>query len=86
MFARTVPALAVPEGVLLYVLHQTVDHDLLAARDLETGDEVVVDVVLRKAASLPDGSGFLFMGGTADTDWQAGLPTYDMQDGCVSCG
>ncbi|OJY20603.1 MAG: hypothetical protein BGO98_04760 [Myxococcales bacterium 68-20] len=43
-----------------------------------------VDVFLEKASWLSDGSGFLFIGGTSDTDWNPSLLAYDMKAGTVS--
>jgi hypothetical protein len=38
----------------------------------------------RRAVWLSDGSGFLFIGGTSDTDWSPSLLAYDMKAGTVS--
>lgn len=43
-----------------------------------------VDVSLRKPVWFPDGTGFLFMGGLAETDWSWALLAYDGQTGSIS--
>ncbi|MBX3196621.1 MAG: hypothetical protein KF894_00590 [Labilithrix sp.] len=43
-----------------------------------------IDVHLEKASWISDGSGFLFIGGTSESDWTPSLFAYDMQAGTAS--
>lgn len=76
-----VPGQGDGDGVYLYPASGSDDaQQLVSSTRVEGG----VDVFLGKPAWLPDGSGFLFMGGTADTDWNVGLLIYDMQEGTIA--
>jgi Tol biopolymer transport system component len=46
--------------------------------------EGAIDVFLAKVSWLADGSGFLFIGGTSQTDWSPSLLAYDATSGDVS--
>lgn len=75
-----VPGQGSGDGLYLYpATGSSSPQQLVASTHVEGG----VDVFLRTAAWLPDGSAFLFMGGTAETNWRAGLLLYDLQDGAV---
>lgn len=76
-----VPGQGDGDGIYLYPAAGSDEpQQLVASTRVEGG----VDVFLSKPAWLPDGSGFLFMGGTADTDWDVGLLIYDAQEGTIS--
>lgn len=76
-----VPGQGDGDGFYLYPADGSTEPQQLIASTRAVGG---VDVYLAKAAWLPDGSGFLFMGGTADTDWDVGLLIYDMQEGTIA--
>jgi hypothetical protein len=75
-----VPGQGEGDGLYLYPADGSSSPQKLVA---STHAEGGVDVMLRKAAWFPDASGFLFMGGTAETDWRASLLIYDVQDGAI---
>jgi hypothetical protein len=76
-----VPGQGDGDGIYLYpAAGSDSPQQLVASTRVEGG----VDVYLGKPAWLPDGSGFLFMGGTADTDWEVGLLIYDVQEGTIA--
>lgn len=76
-----VPGQGDGNGLYLYPADGGTKPKKLLASSRATGG---IDVFLEKASWLADGSGFLFIGGTADTDWSPSLLAYDMKAGTVS--
>lgn len=75
-----VPGEGAGSGLYLYSADASTAPQQLVASTHEEGG---VDVFLSKAAWLPDGSGFLFLGGSAETDWSVAVFIYDMDVGSV---
>lgn len=75
-----VPGQSQGPGFYLYPPNGGTDPTLLVASSRVEGG---VDVSLERAAWLPDGSGFLFLGGIADTEWRTSLLLYNGTDNAI---
>ncbi len=76
-----VPGQGEGNGIFLYSAEGEGEPTQLIASTRVVGG---VDVFLTKPSWFSDGSGFLFVGGTADTDWRPSLLAYDAQTGDIS--
>lgn len=68
-------------GVYLYPEAGSENPELLVPSGRVEGK---VDVYLYQPQWFPDGTGFLFLGGAAETDWEPGLLAYELDTGTVS--